>query len=217
ANSNGALYGSATNHNVEFRSNNITRMEISTTGIVKILERLEVGQPGSITNDVVVNGEIVGFFAPGGEASLCAQPSSNRINKIALCGSSIRFKSHVRGFTPGLDLLSRLRPVSFRWKSSGNEDVGLVAEEVELVEPLLVTRNERGEAEGVKYDRIGVVLLNAVREQQAQIAEQRRQIDLLLRQNSALGSRIRGQATRLVALERAASKTARRRRSLSRR
>jgi hypothetical protein len=41
-------------------------------------------------------------------------------------------------------------------------DIGLGAEEVERVEPLLTFRNEKGEIEGVKYDRITPVLVNAV-------------------------------------------------------
>ena len=48
-------------------------------------------------------------------------------------------------------------------------DLGLVAEEVAKIEPLLTTTNDKGEIEGVKYDRIGVVLINAIKEQQAQI------------------------------------------------
>ena len=43
-------------------------------------------------------------------------------------------------------------------------DLGLAAEEVEKIEPLLVTYNEQGEVEGVKYDRINVALVNAVKE-----------------------------------------------------
>ena len=54
--------------------------------------------------------------------------------------------------------------------------MGLVAEEVAEVEPLLVTTNKQGEIEGVKYDRVGVVLINAVKEQQAQIEQQQMQI-----------------------------------------
>ena len=56
-------------------------------------------------------------------------------------------------------------------------DMGLVAEEVAAVEPLLTTTNAKGEIEGVKYDRVGVVLINAVNEQQAQIEQQQKQID----------------------------------------
>ncbi len=111
---------------------------------------------------------------------LCAVQLNNTLGssplQITNCSSSIRYKTDVHSFTRGLDLLSRLRPVSFRWKNSSHEDVGLVAEEVELVEPLLVTRNAEGEVEGVKYDRLGVVLLNAVQEQQQQLRAMDRRI-----------------------------------------
>ena len=53
----------------------------------------------------------------------------------------------------------------------GAVDLGLIAEDVAKVEPLLTSMNSRGEIEGVKYDRIGVALINAVQEQQKQIVE----------------------------------------------
>jgi type III secretory pathway lipoprotein EscJ len=52
-----------------------------------------------------------------------------------------------------------------------------VAEDVAAVEPLLTSHNDKGEVEGVKYDRVGVVLVNAVKEQQQQIESQQEQID----------------------------------------
>ena len=55
-------------------------------------------------------------------------------------------------------------------------DVGFAAEEVECVEPLLVTYNPKGEIEGVKYGQLTTVLVNAVKEQQAQIENQQKQI-----------------------------------------
>ena len=58
-------------------------------------------------------------------------------------------------------------------------NVGFGAEEVERVEPLLVTRNTKGEIEGVKYKQITTVLVNAVRQQQQIIEQQQRQIDAL--------------------------------------
>ena len=74
-------------------------------------------------------------------------------------------------------MIKQLRPVSFNWLANNQADFGLVAEEVSKVEPLLTTVNEKGEVEGVKYERVGVVLINAVNEQQAQIEAQARQIE----------------------------------------
>jgi type III secretory pathway lipoprotein EscJ len=41
---------------------------------------------------------------------------------------------------------------------------------------LLVTYNPGGQVEGVKYDRLSVVFVNAFKEQQAQINQQQQQI-----------------------------------------
>jgi hypothetical protein len=103
-----------------------------------------------------------------GAIALCRNAS----NEVASCSSSIRYKTAVRDFSGGIDLLTKLRPVFFEWIDSGMPDVGLVAEEVAEVEPLLATYSAEGEVEGVKYDRIGVLLVNVIREQQAQIEAQ---------------------------------------------
>jgi len=47
----------------------------------------------------------------------------------------------------------------------GKRDLGFGAEDVQKIEPLLVTLNTQGQVEGVKYDRITVVLVNAIKEQ----------------------------------------------------
>jgi hypothetical protein len=109
-------------------------------------------------------------------SSAATQLCWNTSNQISFCSSSIRYKKNIEPFSSGLDLINRLRPVSFNWKEGGMLDFGLVAEEVAEVEPLLATYNTEGAIEGVKYDRVGVVLINAVREQQSMIDAQRKTI-----------------------------------------
>jgi hypothetical protein len=125
---------------------------------------------------------------------------------VSNCSSSLRYKDHLAPFTAGLELINRLRPITFNWKQSGERDLGLAAEEVAAVEPLLVTYNERGQVEGVKYDRINIALINAVREQQQQIVDKDEQIKSLQRQNRAFEARLRAIEGKL-----AADKTAHRR------
>ena len=67
-----------------------------------------------------------------------------------------------------------MRPITFDWKSRPEHDLGLVAEEVRDVEPLLITRNDKGEVEGVKYEKLTVVLINAIKEQQKEISALRK-------------------------------------------
>ena len=73
-------------------------------------------------------------------------------------------------------MIKQLRPVTFNWKEGHEADLGLIAEEVNAVEPLLNTYNNKGEIEGVKYEQLTVVLINAVKEQQAQIEQQQQQL-----------------------------------------
>ena len=56
-------------------------------------------------------------------------------------------------------------------------DVGFGAEEVNAVEPLLTTRNDKGEIEGVKYAQITTVLVNAIKEQQTELDRLRKLVD----------------------------------------
>jgi hypothetical protein len=185
----GGTGAGATNGFVIQGPGDVTKLAISNDGTVR------VGLVGEDDALLSVFGRIaLAELGTGGETPLCHNIDSGNdssFHTIATCGSSLRYKTGVHNFTPGLDLLSRLRPVSFRWKGSGREDFGLVAEDVAEVEPLLVTRNERGEVEGVKYDRLGVVLLNAVREQQRQIEERDARIELLEARAAAQGRRLR--------------------------
>jgi hypothetical protein len=82
----------------------------------------------------------------------------------------------VQSFAGGLDLIKGLHPITFTWKDGGVRDIGLGAEDVEQIEPLLTFRNTKGEIEGVRYDLVAVVLINAVKQQQAQIVDQRKQL-----------------------------------------
>ncbi len=145
------LINRPTGGEVLFRENNgTTQMRLRAGGVLQLVT---LGSAGATT--------------------LCRNASSD----ISTCSSSIRYKSNIANLTSGFNLLRDLRPVTFNWKDGGMPDIGLVAEEVAAVEPLLATYNEKGEVEGVKYDRVGVVLINVVKEQQTLIDEQRKKID----------------------------------------
>ena len=149
-----------------------------------------------------VNGSVkIANPAPGGVgAQLCRDTISGII--INCSASSARYKENIFGLRAGLSAVLGLRPVSFTWKGNGQQDIGLVAEEVNRVEPLLNTYDAAGGVDGVRYDRLPVVLVNAVQEQQARIAAQQQTIAELRRQNSALGALLKRQSARLDALER---------------
>lgn len=110
---------------------------------------------------------VVQLGSPG-STSLC----QNANFTISTCSSSLRYKTNIARFGLGLALIKQLRPITFDWKTGGMRDLGLGAEDVAAIEPLLVTYNNNGEVEGVKYDRIGVIAINAIKEQQEVISSQ---------------------------------------------
>lgn len=139
-----------------------------------------VGVDGRLVTGQEVEGEgVVWRTMPGigGSNEICYyQFAGGAKYGMTFCSSSIRYKENVRNFTGGLDVVRRLRPVTYDWKRDGSHDVGFIAEEVNKIEPLLSKFNEKGEVEGVKYGQITTLLVNAVREQQEQIEQQRSEI-----------------------------------------
>jgi len=76
-----------------------------------------------------------------------------------------------------------LKPVTFRYKkevdSDGIQQFGLVAEEVEKVNPDLVVRDKEGNAHSVRYDQVNAMLLNEFLKARRQIDMQQKQIEAL--------------------------------------
>lgn len=101
--------------------------------------------------------------------------------EFSFCSSSRRYKTDIVDYTHGLDLLTKLRPVTFKWRSNNKEDIGFIAEEVSDIEPLLAFKNKSDEIEGVNYGQISTILVNAVKQQQEQIDAQAKQIDQLMK------------------------------------
>ena len=109
--------------------------------------------------------------------------------------SSRRFKKEIQPMDKASESLLALKPVTFHYKSdrSGTPQFGLIAEDVEEVNPDLVVRDENGEVYSVRYDQVNAMLLNEflkehkaflkeqckVEEQGAMIARQQKQIEAL--------------------------------------
>ena len=88
----------------------------------------------------------------------------NADNKIGTLVSSRRFKDEIKPMDKASEAILALKPVTFRYKKeiepNGAIMFGLIAEEVEKVDPELVTRNDKGEVETVRYEAVNAMLLN---------------------------------------------------------
>jgi len=90
--------------------------------------------------------------------------------------SDATLKTNVETLTGSLDAVKALRGVSFDWIDSGNSEVGVIAQEVEAIIPDVVSTNDQG-IKSVKYGNLVGVLIEAIKEQQAQIDELKAQLN----------------------------------------
>lgn len=90
--------------------------------------------------------------------------------------SDATLKTNVETLTGSLDAVKSLRGVSFDWLENGGSEVGVIAQEVEDVLPDVVNTNEDG-IKSVKYGNMVAVLIEAMKEQQAQIDELKTQLN----------------------------------------
>jgi len=90
--------------------------------------------------------------------------------------SDATLKTNVETLTGSLDAVKSLRGVSFDWLENGNSEVGVIAQEVEDVLPDVVSTNDQG-IKSVKYGNMVALLIEAIKEQQAQIDELKAQLN----------------------------------------
>lgn len=93
--------------------------------------------------------------------------------------SSIRYKENVIDLSNPLEKVSKLRGVSYNRKGTSKTEIGVIAEEVVPVLPEVITHLEDGQIDSVAYGRFTALLIEAVKEQQKQLEEQKAQINEL--------------------------------------
>ncbi|MEN9413358.1 MAG: hypothetical protein RLZZ342_445 [Candidatus Parcubacteria bacterium] len=91
--------------------------------------------------------------------------------------SDERLKTNVKT-SSGISLIEKLHGVTFDWKKDGAPSAGVIAQEVEQVLPSAVHTSEDG-IKSVEYDQLIAPLIEAVKEQQAEIESLRHEIEIL--------------------------------------
>ena len=131
-----------------------------------------IGSPGgNVANNTCFIGNI--FGAPVSEGVVV---QINAFGRLGTNTSSGRFKQDIKPMEHASDALYRLKPVSFRYKTEidpkGIPQFGLVAEEVEKLNPDLVVRDAEGRPYSVRYDAVNAMLLNEFLKEHRKVQEQ---------------------------------------------
>jgi Chaperone of endosialidase len=118
----------------------------------------------------------------------------NSSGQLGVTPSSARFKAEIKPMDKASEAILALKPVTFRYKHEvdpkGVLQFGLVAEEVEKVNPALVARDAQGKLYTVRYEAVNAMLLNEFLKEhrkveqlkkdfESRLAEQQKQIKAL--------------------------------------
>jgi hypothetical protein len=93
-----------------------------------------------------------------------------------LSTSDKRLKKNINTIRTPLNTVQELRGVTFQWKKSGKDSIGVIAQEVEEIIPQVVETDGDG-FKTVSYGSIVGLLIEAIKEQQEQINELKRIIN----------------------------------------
>src|SRR5207249_2753851 len=91
-----------------------------------------------------------------------------------------RFKEAIKPMDSASEALLKLNPVTFRYKEEidpdGTPQFGLIAEQVEKINPDLVVRGEDGKIMTVRYEAVNAMLLNEFLKEHRKVEEQDRRL-----------------------------------------
>jgi hypothetical protein len=104
----------------------------------------------------------------------------NSDGKLGTLTSSARFKTDIKPMDKTSEMIFALKPVTFRYKKEIDpKDIsqfGLIAEEVEKVNPELVARDAEGQVYSVRYEAVNAMLLNEFLKEHKKVEQQSREI-----------------------------------------
>jgi hypothetical protein len=144
-----------------------------------------IGTGGQNVDNSCYIGQIFGATSSGGTAVFI-----NNDGRLGTLTSSLRFKEEIQPMKQASDTLFALKPVTFRYREeidpAGTSQFGLVAEDVEKVNPDLIVRDKEGKPYSVRYDQVNAMLLNEflkehkkVQDLESRLAQQEHQIECL--------------------------------------
>jgi hypothetical protein len=107
----------------------------------------------------------------------------NSSGQLGTVLSSARYKTAIKPIDKASEAILALEPVTFRYKQELDPDgipqFGLIAEQVEKVNPDLVARDADGKVNAVRYEAVNAMLLNEFLKVHRKVQELEKQIEAL--------------------------------------
>ncbi len=145
---------------------------------------ISIGSSGADVDSSCYIGNI--WQQPGGSQAVYVNASG----KLGAMVSSRRFKDDIKPIDQASEAIYQLEPVSFRYKREIEPtrplSFGLIAEDVEKINPDLVACDREGKPYTVRYDQVNAMLLNEFLKEHRKNEEQETTITRLQKQVEAL-------------------------------
>ena len=149
---------------------------------------IRIGEPGTQTQTFIAG---IRNTTLSGQAAVYI----NSAGQLGVAPSSRRFKDDIRDMSDASGVLYALRPVRFRYKAALDPhalpEYGLVAEEVEKIDPGLVVHDPDGRPFTVRYEQVNAMLLNEFLKEHARVEAQAKALAAQQEEFAAAMGRIR--------------------------
>jgi hypothetical protein len=171
--SNNIAIGSSAGANLTTGSNNI---DIGAFGAAGEANTMRLGESGTQTNTYIAG--ISGVTVAGGVDVII--DGSGHLGTMV---SSARYKENIQPMDKASEAILSLKPVTFRYKHDldpeGIPQFGLVAEQVEKVNPDLVACDQQGKPYTVRYEAVNAMLLNEFLKEHRKVEQLEKQVEAL--------------------------------------
>jgi hypothetical protein len=121
------------------------------------------------------------FIAGISGAAITGRPVMiNGNGRLGTAPCSARYKDEIKPMDAASEVILALKPVTFRYKKEIDADrtpqFGLIAEDVEKVNPNLVARDEQGKPYTVRYEAVNAMLLNEFLKEHRRVEQLEKQV-----------------------------------------
>ncbi|HEU0208044.1 MAG TPA: tail fiber domain-containing protein, partial [Candidatus Udaeobacter sp.] len=142
---------------------------IGSPGVATEFETIRIGE--SATQNSTFIAGIRGVTTGNGDAVNVVIDSAGQLGTMS---SSRRFKNEIKLMGKASETILALKPVTFRYKGdkTNTPQFGLIAEDVEKVNPDLIARDKEGKPYTVRYDQVNAMLLNEFLKEHKKVQEQ---------------------------------------------
>ena len=182
-------------------SNNVCIGNNAGDGIVSANNQIAIGVAAAGPFADISNTCFIGsiFDQPVSDSGTAQDVYVDTNNVLGFLPSSRRVKHDIKPMDKASEALLALKPVTFKYNSdkTGKTQYGLIAEDVAEVAPDLVFRDSNGDVQTVRFEQVGMMLLNEFLKEHKKVEELQATVVLQQKGMEVLTAQLKEQAAQI--------------------